>query len=187
MTIAAVLLAAGRSSRFGAANKLTATLGSLPLALHAARALAPLDLAARFVVTRPAGTAWPSFEIVENDRPEDGMAHSIALGIAAARRSGAEAVLIALADMPFVPTAHFERILASYRGPDTLVATSDGARRLPPALFGADWFAELEGLSGDRGAHGLLGRATVIAAEAGTLLDIDRPEDLAAARARLVC
>jgi molybdenum cofactor cytidylyltransferase len=113
------------------------------------------------------------------------MAHSLALGIAAARQSGADAVLIALADMPFVPTGHFERILADYRGPDTLVATSDGVRRMPPALFGSDWFAELEGLSGDRGAHGLLQRAAVVVTEADTLLDIDRPEDLASAQAHL--
>ena len=185
MTITAVLLAAGRSTRFGAADKLTAALGDRPLGLHAAHALAPLDLAARFVVTGPAESEWPSFEIVDNDRPEDGMAHSIALGIAAARRSSADAVLIALADMPFVPTAHFERILAGYRGPDTLVATSNGVRRMPPALFGSDWFAELEGLSGDRGAHALLGRAAIVVTEADTLLDVDRPEDLALAQALL--
>ncbi len=106
MTIAAVLLAAGRSTRFGAANKLTATLGRLPLGLHAARAVAGLDVSVRFVVTSPGETEWPSFEIVENDRPEDGMAHSLALGIAAARGYGADAVLIALADMPFVPKDH---------------------------------------------------------------------------------
>jgi molybdenum cofactor cytidylyltransferase len=185
MTIAAVLLAAGRSTRFGAANKLTATLGGLPLGLHAARAVAGLDVSVRFVVTSSGETEWPSFEIVENDRPEDGMAHSLALGIAAARGHGADAVLIALADMPFVPKNHFERILAGYRGPDTLIATSDGDRRMPPALFGSDWFGELEALSGDRGAHGLLQRATIVMAEADILLDIDRPEDLASAQARL--
>jgi molybdenum cofactor cytidylyltransferase len=185
MTIAAVLLAAGRSVRFGVANKLTATLGDLPLGLHAVGALAPLDLAKRLVVTGPAYRDWPSFDVIVNDRPEDGMAHSIALGIAAARCSGADAVLIALADMPFVPTEHFERILAGYRGSDTLIATSDGVRRMPPALFGSDWFAELEALSGDRGAHGLLQRAAVVVTEADTLLDVDRPEDLASAQARL--
>jgi molybdenum cofactor cytidylyltransferase len=185
MTIAAVLLAAGRSTRFGAADKLAATLGDRPLGLHAAHALAPLDLAARFVVTGPAETEWPSFERIENDRPEDGMAHSVALGTAAARQFGAHAVLIALADMPFVPTEHFERILAGYRGADTLVATSDGVRRMPPALFGSDWFAELEALSSDRGAYALLRRAAIVVTEADTLLDIDRPQDLALAQARL--
>ena len=185
MMIAAVLLAAGRSTRFGAADKLAATLGRLPLGLHAAHAVARLDLGARFVVTGPGETEWPSFENVGNDRPEDGMAHSLALGIAAARGSGADAALIALADMPFVPKDHFERILAGYRGPDTLVATCDGDRRMPPALFGFDWFAELEALSGDRGAHDLLRRAAIVMADADFLLDIDRPEDLASAQARL--
>jgi molybdenum cofactor cytidylyltransferase len=185
MTVAAVLLAAGRSTRFGATNKLGSTLGGRSLGLHAVDALAPLDLAARFVVTGAAALEWPSFEVIANDRPEAGMAHSIALGAAAARQSGADAVLIALADMPFVPTRHFERLLAHHHGRATLVATSDGVRRMSPAVFGADWFALLETLSGDRGAQQLLGRAEIVVTEAENLLDVDRPEDLARARARL--
>jgi molybdenum cofactor cytidylyltransferase len=87
--------------------------------------------------------------------------------------------------MPFVPTRHFERLLAHHHGPATLVATSDGVRRMSPAVFGADWFALLETLSGDRGAQQLLGRAEIVVTEAENLLDVDRPEDLARARARL--
>jgi molybdenum cofactor cytidylyltransferase len=185
MSVAVVLLAAGRSTRFGAADKLTIDLQGLPLAHHAIRALTPLPLALRFVVAGPVARNWPGFERVLNDRPETGMSHSIAIGVAAARSAGADAVLIALADMPFVTTEHFQRLLAGRRGPGSIVASSDGTRRMPPALFGADWFAELEQLSGDQGARALLDRAELVTTTSKTLLDVDRPEDLAVAQALL--
>jgi len=182
MTIAAILLAAGRSRRFGTADKLAAPLGAWPLGLHAARMLATLPLAARFVVSGPAALAWPGFETISNERPEAGLAHSIALGMAAVRRSGVGAVLIALADMPFVTAEHIARLLDRHSGPGTLVASSDGVHRMPPALFGADWFDALERLSGDRGAGRLLGQAEEVVASPEELLDIDTADDILRAR-----
>ena len=181
MTIAAVLLAAGQSARFGSADKLAASLDGLPLGAHAARTLLTLPLTMRFVVTGPFTFPWHGFEQVPNDRPEEGMGRSIALGTEAARRAGAEAVLIALADMPFVSSGHFERLLSFHHGPGTLIASSDGSRRMPPALFGADWFDVLEKLSGDHGARNLLGEAKLVQAAADELTDIDDPDDLLAA------
>ena len=195
MTIAAVLLAAGRSTRFGADDKIAAPLGGVPLGLHAARTLAGLPFAARFVVTGTAPLDWPGFTTVTNPHPDAGLARSIAIGIAAARGAGIAAgigagpgpgaVLIALADMPFVSAAHLMRLIDCYHGPASLAASFDGERRMPPALFGADWFAELEALSGDKGARALLDRAQAVEAAPGELLDIDRPEDLSDARLRL--
>lgn len=182
MTIAAVLLAAGRSTRFGTADKLAASLGDRPLARHAADMLATLPLAARFVVCGAEPPAWPGFEAIVNARPEAGLAHSIAIGIAAARRSGVAAVMVALADMPFVTARHMTRLLDRHDGPRTLVASSDGVHRMPPALFGAGWFDALERLSGDRGARSLLDEAETVVASPEELLDIDTAEDLRRAR-----
>lgn len=184
MTLAAVLLAAGRSTRFGQADKIAADLAGLPLGLHAARALAALPLDARYVVTASDVIDWPGFSPIRNDRPEDGMARSIALGVAAARASGATAILVALADMPFVPPAHHARLLALHRGADTLVASGDGVRRMPPALFGERWLPMLEALTGDAGARSLLARADLVTAPPDWLADIDRPSDLDQARLR---
>lgn len=178
MKIMGVLLAAGLSTRFGPADKLQTPLRGLPLGLHAARALRSLPLAQGFVVASSKGLVWPEFSVVENDRPEDGISRSIALGVAAARRAGADAVLIALADMPFVPSAHFHRLLAFYRGSASLAASGDGFRRSPPALFGADWLTALEQLTGDEGARTLLASAEVVITDPAHLRDIDRPEDL---------
>jgi molybdenum cofactor cytidylyltransferase len=184
MKVAAVLLAAGRSTRFGQANKIAADLAGLPLGLYAARALAALPLDARYVVTATDAIDWPGFSPIRNDRPEEGMARSIALGVAAARAGGATAILIALADMPFVPPAHYARLLALHRGADTLVASGDGTRRMPPALFGQDWLPMLEALTGDAGARSLLDRAELVPAPPDWLADVDLPSDLDDARRR---
>jgi molybdenum cofactor cytidylyltransferase len=178
MTIAAILLAAGRSTRFGPDDKLAVLLDGIPLGLHAARVLSALPLGLRFVVTGPSpGLNWPGLEMVTNTRPEDGMGHSIALGVAAARQKGANAVLIALADMPFVPLTHFERILAHPVETETCVASGSGVRRMVPALFGSGWFDTLEALRGDRGARELLEHATLVPATERELRDIDNRED----------
>ena len=184
MSVAAVLLAAGRSTRFGAEDKIAAALGGLPLGHHAARTLNDVDLTARYVVCPPRTTVWPGFVIVTNDSLELGQSRSIALGVAAARGGGATAVLIALADMPFVPAIHFSRLIAGFHGPGSIVASSDGKRRMPPALFGAGWFGALIALSGDQGARALLDRAELVTALADDLSDIDHRADLAKAMAR---
>ncbi len=184
MRIAAVLLAAGRSTRFGSEDKLMALLDGIPLGLHAARTLGGLPLAARLAVTGAIERSWPGFEIVRNDQPERGIGRSIALGVAAARRLGAEGVLIALADMPLVSADHFTRVLARGQGPESIAASSNGVNRMPPALFGAAWFDRLERLSGDTGARLLLDQAEIVECVSAELIDIDRPADLAASFGR---
>lgn len=181
MKIAAVLLAAGRSTRFGSQDKLLALLDGIPLGLHVARTLVSLPFAARLVVTGTIDRRWPGFEIVRNGQPELGMGRSIALGVAAARGLGADGVLVALADMPRVSADHFTRLLACGQGADSMAASSDGVNRLPPALFGAAWFDRLERLSADRGARELLDRAQIVQCPSPELIDIDDPADLAAA------
>jgi molybdenum cofactor cytidylyltransferase len=185
MSVAAVLLAAGRSTRFGPGDKLVAPLGDIPLGGHVARTLTGLGFAERIAVVGPNSIAWPGFRTVVNDRPQDGLSHSLALGVAAARVLGAEAVLVALADMPFVTATHVAALMARHRNAASRIATSDGRRRLPPALFGSDWFAELETLGGDVGARALLASAETVATAPEALIDIDTMAQLVAARRQL--
>lgn len=184
MRIAGLLLAAGLSRRFGVADKLAADLHGLPLAAHAAATLGGLGLAANILVSARVDRRWPDFTVVHNPAPELGLSRSIALGVAAAREVGGQAVLIALADMPFVSAAHYRRLIAAAHGERAIIASTDGNAAMPPALFGADWFGALESLSGDRGAGALLGDATLVAAPPHELADIDTPGTLDAARAR---
>lgn len=177
---ALILLAAGRSTRFGAADKLTAPLLGRPLAMHAVTALASVPFARRIAVVGSAAldVAAHGYQPVRNDTPETGLSGSIRLGVEAARRHGVDAILIALADMPRVTGTHVAALFSLADGPDTIVASGDGMRRSPPALFGQAWFDRLTRLEGDEGARHLLRDATIAMGPPGLLTDIDRPEDL---------
>lgn len=183
--IAAILLAAGRSERFGESDKLLAMLDGEPLALHAARSILELAPGRRIAVCRSADgplaiqLAAMGFDIIVNARPETGISHSLARGIAAAGL--AEAALICLADMPFVTAAHLRALLARFDAEThPVVASSHGPASMPPALFARSLFAELQAGKGDRGGRALLAGASLVSASEAELADIDRPGDLAA-------
>mgnify|MGYP000725330541 CR=1 FL=1 len=96
-----------------------------------------------------------------------------------ARRAGADALLIALADMPLVPRSHFEALIDSARTPAACFASDKGSARTPPAIFGKRYFAELAQLCEDTGARALLKRAKTVSCPPEWLEDIDTPEALA--------
>lgn len=183
---ALVLLAAGRSQRFGDADKLAEPYLGQPLAFHVVTALERMPFLARIAVV--SGTtldfAVRGFRIVENPDPASGQARSVRHGVAAAQAAGAQAVLVALADMPRVTATHCYRLFDASDGAATLVASSDGVRPMPPALFGGDHFPELLGLEGDSGARRLILRGHHVVTRPEELVDIDTRADLADLRAR---
>lgn len=176
-----LLLAGGRSLRFGAPDKLCAPLAGEPLALHAIRAAAPLPLARRLAIVSE--TRFPfadhGFDIVANDAPACGLSHSIGLGVDEARRGGSAAVLILLADMPCVTRAHLQRLFAASCDSRSIVFSSDGGRTSPPALIGSAHFDTLGALTGDQGARALAKKAVLVRTAPGELADVDTPGDLA--------
>lgn len=182
--LALVLLAGGRGTRFGGA-KLIAPLAGKPLALHAATMLAALPFTYRFAVTGPdvPDLAALGYTCIPLDPPGAPQARSVALGVAAAQASGAHAVLLALADMPLVPTLHIQALVTGFDG--DRIGTSANGVTMPPALFGAAHFAALTALSGDRGGALRLAGAPMVALDPDLALDIDRPEDLTKAEALL--
>lgn len=175
-----ILLAAGRSQRFGDADKLTQDLLGKPLAFHVVTTLESVPFLDRIVVKSHTDLDFEArgYRVIHNHQPEIGMSSSVKLGVASAQALGAEAVLIALADMPCVTAAHVLRLLAAADGADTVVASSDGVKPCPPAVFGANHFAALLELEGDEGARKLIAGGKHVIAPARELLDVDRPEDL---------
>ena len=184
--VAAILLAAGLSRRFGPSSKLSAPFRGKPLALHAAQMLDRFDFGKRICVTSKAtgpvasAIAALGYRMVEQPHPELGLAASLALGVRRAMRSTPQAVLVVLADMPMVTPRHIANLLDALRDGDDLVASSDSSVAMAPALFGRHYFEGLLQLSGDRGAQHLLADARRIEAAPGELLDIDRPQDAVA-------
>jgi molybdenum cofactor cytidylyltransferase len=182
--VAIVLLAAGNARRFGA-DKLMADFEGAPLGLRAAHELARVAAAAHFAVCQPdaliaAHYRRLGFEIVENSNPGIGLSGSLHLAVEAALRTDAQALLIALADMPFVQAAHVEALIAACT--DNVVASFDGHQPMPPAIFPRSHWPDLLATAGDAGARHILAHAEKIAAPAGTLCDIDTADDLAASK-----
>ena len=179
--VAAVLLAAGRGTRFGG-NKLEAMLGDTMLGLHAARTLAEMQFGSLFAVHDPAHTALATalidhgFTLIDNDDPSAGLSHSLALAADAALTTDADALLICLGDMPHVTRAHLWALIDT--GGENVVASAIGDTRLPPALFPRSRWATLMTLSGDAGARILLRDAIAVQGSPEMLADIDSRADL---------
>lgn len=181
-----LLLAAGRSERFGDAGaKLEEDFLGHPLGLHVAVALEALPFRERVAVTGRARLDYAAhgYRVLPNPQREAGMASSVRIGVEHAKAQGAAAVLIALADMPRVTAAHVLRVFDASSNGDTVVASSDGRDTKPPALFGADRFDFLLALTGDDGARDLVRGGRHVVTSPAELIDVDTREELAKLRA----
>jgi len=178
--IGVILLAAGRSTRFGDGDKLAKNWRGKPLMRHAADNLAALPFSTHLaVVPVTFKLDLPSqFERIENPEPQRGLSHSISLGISEIRRHDIDACLIALADMPLVPRSHFGALAEAVTNlANTIVGTGNAGRPQVPALFGRAHFDALQALEGDGGASALLQTACKVDCDPALLADFDRPED----------
>lgn len=184
--VAAILLAAGTSSRFGQDDKLMAEYRGKPLAVHALEMLASIPFAHHIAVVREAALApvlhrkldRRDYQLVVNPQPEEGLASSIVRGVAHAAGLRCQGVLICLGDMPHVPQSHVIRICLAAQDIRSVVASTDGFACSPPAFFGRRHFDELLALRGDQGARALMSHGMLIETGSALLRDIDVPGDL---------
>ncbi|MEO5493575.1 MAG: nucleotidyltransferase family protein [Sphingomonas sp.] len=183
---ALILLAAGKSARFGLSDKLIQPFLGQPLGMHVVTALEAVPFAKRIVVRDGVTLDYAArgYEIVHNQHPEQGLSLSVRLGVQAARGDGIEGVLIALADMPRVTATHIHRLFDAAQGPDTVVASSDGVQPKPPALFGAARFDALEAMEGDAGARDLILAGRHVLTSPDELIDVDTEAELAELHAK---
>ena len=187
--VAAVVLAAGRATRFAADgeqgdSKVYAELDGRPLVAHVVEAAASSRAAPIVVVTgrdaerATSALAGYAVEFVHNPLFAEGMASSIAAGLAAVP-AGTEAVLVLLADMPRVAPATLDALIVAFgrERPDAVVPVH-GGRRGNPVLIGRGLFPALMRLTGDEGARRILadGAHRVLSCavdDPGVLLDVD--------------
>lgn len=185
--VAIAILAAGLSRRFGG-DKLMADLNGKPVGLHIAHNICLLPSAPRYAICRDdmpdliGGYRQAGFDIVINNAPDEGLSSSLKLAIRAAMGSDATALLICLADMPFISAGHLGRIIAEFRKYGDAVASSAFSRRQPPALFPRNMWPTMLELTGDIGGRNLLQNARHIEMPGRIITDIDTAEDLAAAK-----
>jgi molybdenum cofactor cytidylyltransferase len=188
--IAAVVLAAGLSSRMGS-NKLLASVGGKPLVRHAVEAALGSAASPVIVVTGNAGPEvqralaplTPSF--VDNPDFSKGLSTSLKSGLKA-MPADCDGVLVLLGDMPGVSSALLDRLIAAFDPSEDraiCVATRHGNRG-NPVLWARRFFPEMLAIEGDVGARHLIAQygelvCEVEAADDGPLTDIDTPEALA--------
>jgi molybdenum cofactor cytidylyltransferase len=194
--IVCIVLAAGRSTRMGPANKLLADLGGEPMvrravaAALASRARPVLVVTGHQAAEVETALAGLDVSLVPNPDFASGLSSSLKAGLAAVP-DAAEGVLVMLGDMPQIAAADLDRLIAAFaaeRG-EAIVVPIHGGRRGNPVLWPRVYIAEMLRLEGDAGARRLLDAHAdrVREVDLGTdaiFADIDTPEALAQLRGR---
>lgn len=176
-----VLLAAGKSERFGAGgSKLDLPFLSRPLGLHVAVTLEDMPFLRRVAIVDGCRIDYAAhhFDVLHDDDPARDMASSARLGVRHARDNGAAAVMIALAAMPRVTAAHFYRMADAADGPDAVVASSNGRHPSMPVLFGSGRFDEVLRTTCDAQARDLIAAGKHVVTNENELIDVDTPAEM---------
>ncbi|MGC9393809.1 MAG: HAD-IIA family hydrolase [Anaerolineae bacterium] len=194
-TVAAVILAAGGSTRFGVPKQLLPWQGR-PLIAHVAdmawmAGLSPVVV----VVGAEAEQTVPALAgrdvcVLRNYRWQEGMSTSLSLGVAALP-STVEAAVFLPVDQPRVE-ARFLRSLVTYwqqHNAGIVVPVGREGRRGTPVLFTRRFFPELAQISGDTGGRTLFAQysdelVTMLVADPEVLTDVDTPAAYEALLAR---
>lgn len=188
--VAAVVLAAGRSSRMGDTNKLLVEAWGKALVRHAVEAAvgslaSPVVVVTGFEADRiEACLAGLPVTIAYNGDYGRGISTSLQCGIAALPVD-AEGAIICLADMPGVQAGHLDRLIGAF-DPEmdrAVCVPSHNGRRGNPVLWSRLFFPEIMALTGDEGARKLLRKHGPVVhkvemASGAILWDVDTPDAL---------
>jgi molybdenum cofactor cytidylyltransferase len=189
--IAAIILAAGRSSRFEDGHKLLVEIGGIPIVRRVCETIAAsrVDDVLLIVsetngpVARAAGIG--RWQAVENPNATEGLSTSLRIGLQNIA-SDTDGVLVALADMPGITAALVDALIstfASNRSTIVFPVASDG-RRGHPIIWPKSLLPDLMSVPGDSGGKTILSDHTdlwrpVACENEGAFADIDTRADLA--------
>lgn len=194
--IAALLLAAGKSSRMGE-NKMLAEIDGRPMAARTAQRL--LASRARPIVAVLGNRADEvdgalgklPIERVRNPDFAEGLSTSLKRGLAALP-GDIDGVVVCLGDMPLIAGRDIDRLIAAFNPLEgrAIVVPVRRGKRGNPILWARQFFAEMMTLSGDQGARKLIEEHADLVAETemendAIFIDIDTPDALAELRDRV--
>lgn len=192
--IAALVLAAGRSTRMGANNKLTELVAGKPMVRHVVETALAANLASVRVVTgnKPAEIqhALDGLQVTYTHNPNfaKGLSTSLAAGTHALE-DDIDGVIVLLGDMPLISTDLITRLIAAFDPSENraICVPVHNGKRGNPILWAARFFSDMAKVQGDTGARHLIGENAewIVEVEAGDgaiFRDIDTPEALARLR-----
>ncbi len=196
MRVAAIILAAGRSSRMAPRNKLLETVGERSVISRVAEAAIasgadPIIVVTGYDAPRIA-EALRGLEVnlVHNADFEAGLSTSLRAGLAALP-ANVDGALVLLGDMPFVEASDLAALMAVFatRDRDSICLPVRHGKWGNPVLWGAAYFPEMMRLTGDAGAKRLLEvhreRVTEVEASSdGVFADLDTLADFARLKPR---
>lgn len=175
-SIAILILAAGESSRMGEQTKqILAWKDNTLLGTAVAQAKASIAnhtyvvLGAKEEVIK-AEVNLESATVIQNVQWRNGLGSSIATGVAYLEAKGVtpDALLIMLADQPLIDTNYLNKMMGNWIGnPSKIITTQYKNHSGVPAIFGNEYFEELQKLNQDFGAK------DIIAANDGVILALD--------------
>lgn len=192
----AIVLAAGRSSRFGS-DKLLAPLQGRPVLAHVLEVAMSSSRAGAlrvvYLVVRDAGSREARLgeaagaRVIVAERAAEGLALSLRAGfdrVAATAPATGAAALVLLGDQPAVRRDVIEEVVRRWRATGAPAVRPRYADRPDepghPVLIDRQLWAQVNTLEGDTGLGGLLRQQAVELVDvAGGNPDIDTPEDLA--------
>jgi molybdenum cofactor cytidylyltransferase len=183
---AALILAAGQSSRLGQPKQLV-QLGEHTLLRQTVLLALKAGAFPVFVVLAPptaeacrATLHGLSVVLIENPQPQEGMGSSLRVGMQALAQHTphAQRVLLLVSDQPRL---RLDNVQALLQAGGTVAAAEYSGRCGVPAVFARQHFAALAAVTGDQGARSVLKLLPVTAVPMPeAAVDLDTPEDLAA-------
>ena len=190
--IAAIVLAAGLSTRMGRAKLILPVRGKTMLerVLDTYRGARVDDIVVVLGANAEQIRSSVRFDeerVVFNPEYRRGMSGSLKLGIEALTRE-TEAAIIALGDQPFLSSKTVDRLVDEYLATKApIVAPVYRGQRGNPVLFDRSLFSQIREIDGDKGAKSVVlkneAKVREVAVEdEGVLLDIDTPSDYEKAR-----
>lgn len=191
--VAAIILAAGESTRMGRPKALLPDPQGRPFVVRLVDTFTAAGLSHIIVVAGSQAAAISDVldaaapritpVVVTNPNPARGQVSSLWVGLDEAERAGAEAVLVTLVDIPMVRAETVDRILSAWHEQRaSIVRPAFGSRHGHPVLFAKSVFAELRSAPLDEGARAVVHAHTpdvvdVDVSDEGCVTDIDTPAD----------
>lgn len=190
MNIAAIVLAAGQSKRFGEDNKLFTNYNGTPLIDHCLNIVLDCDFSDRILVTgfdqerMLQHIDGLSFRTIHNDKYTEGMGTSLAKGVNELNAEH-DAFMVFLADMPDISKDKIQQLITAFveNKSATIVRPTFKGKPGHPVLFAASHKNEMLNLKGDGGAAMIIKKhktstVSVEVLSRDVIRDIDLREDL---------